>query len=90
MADDRVQIHGERIGEGEYTGQSYTAVPIVIDAATHEEADQRAQDFVLAVVLLTEQHPGVEIPSDVRQSLSCLEQAAGLTRRFIARQARRQ
>lgn len=90
MADHRIEIHGEQVGEGEYTGQSYTAVPIVISGATSEEANQRAQDFVLAVVLLTEQHPGVEIPSDVRQSLSCLETASGLTRAFIARQARRQ
>jgi hypothetical protein len=90
MAEQRAKIHSIQTGHGEYTGQSFSALPIVIHAKDHEEADARIAPFYLACVELAEQFEGIEIPNEMRTMMECCLVAAAAIRTTIYAEEHRQ
>jgi hypothetical protein len=85
-----LRIASARIGSGEYAGVCFTAIPLVIEAPTPEEAIAKAAAVAAEVRELLEAHDGVRMAKGTQESILALEIALQVARADVRRRASRQ
>lgn len=84
MSDEqRVEVHGIKSGTGDYTGESFTALPIVVHADRHEQADERIAPFYLACIELAKGYEGIEVPIAPPRMMECFDNARLATATYL-------
>lgn len=91
---DEARIRSGQVGDGSYTGVSYTAIPLAITSASGPEAQGRLKAFLAELEELLEAHPSIELVKDrlewFRAMETTLQVRLALERAEIAERAQRQ